>query len=286
MKRKALGRGLSALIPSATASQVVESQSVVTVSIHTIRANPHQPRKRFDEASLAELAASIKEVGLVQPILVTPAGDGYQIVAGERRWRAAQLAGLDEVPVIVREVGEQEAFALALIENLQRVDLDPIEEATGYQRLATEYGLTQEQIAQAVGKDRATVANLMRLLKLPQSVQRLVSEGKLPMGHARVLVGLADPAKQIELANLAVEKDLSTRQMESLGRAVQRASSKLGEPIAKTPPDPNERDLIERLKRRFGTKVRIAGNPRRRGKIILEYYSSEEFDRIIEQLLG
>lgn len=282
MKRKALGRGLGALIPgSEGGGGTATTEDRNTVPVESLFPNPHQPRKHFDEDELEELASSIREAGLMQPILVSPLDDGYQIIAGERRWRAVQLAGLTHVPVVIREVTEREALALAMIENLQRVDLNPLEEAEGYRRLADEFSLTQEEVARAVGKDRSTVANLLRLLKLDDAVQRMVRDGQLSMGHARVLVTIQDPKRQRELARLVVDQELSVRQMEALGRAAgEQPKKKAGT----TPADPNLRDLLDQVTRRFGTKVQFAGSPDK-GKIVLEYFSAEEFDRLIEQLL-
>lgn len=280
MKRKALGRGLGALIPSGEEGGVDTVQERTIVPVESLSPNPHQPRKAFDEDELEELAASIREAGLMQPILVSPVPHGYQIIAGERRWRAVQKAGLTQVPVVIRDVTEREALALAMIENLQRVDLNPIEEAEGYRRLADDFELTQEEVARAVGKERSTVANLLRLLRLDPKVQEMVRGGELSMGHARVLVTIQEPGRQLELARVAIQKGLSVRQMEALCRAA-------GEPRKKSaaqPADPNVRDLLEQITRRFGTKVQFAGSSDK-GKIILEYYSSEEFDRLVEQLL-
>ncbi len=286
-QRKALGRGLGALIPGSDNEEtsVAPSGAKTRLPIEKLAPNPHQPRVDFDEEELDALTASIREVGLIQPILVSPEGeDTYRIIAGERRWRASQRAGLTEVPVVVREVTEREALAIALIENLQRVDLNPIEEALGYRRLQEEFGLTQEEVARNVGKERSTVANFLRLLKLDPTVQQLVREGQLSMGHARVLVTIQDPARQLDLANLAIDRELSVRQMEALGRASAEGAGDKAPVVSAFTSDPNVRDLLERMRRRFGTKVQVAGS-NQKGKIVLEYFSADEFDRLIEQLL-
>ncbi len=283
-KRKALGRGLGALIPGGVSEEGAATEPTNVVGIERVHPNPEQPRKYFDEDDLASLSDSIREHGVIQPLLVQPDRDGYRILAGERRWRASQLAGLTEVPIVVREVSKKDALAIALVENLQRVDLNPMEEAEGYHRLHEEFALTQDQIAQSVGKDRSTVANFMRLLRLSDKVQQLVRDGSISMGHARVLVTMEDPARQLEFARLVVAEGLSVRQLESMARrAVEGAPPP--KPPAKGSVDPNLRALVDRLSKQFGTKVQFAGNAGR-GKIVLEYYSPEEFDRLIEQLLS
>ncbi len=280
--RRALGRGLGALIPGGGGDIAPPSEGQKNVGLDLIRANPSQPRKQFDEDELESLAASIRESGMMQPIVVRPQGDGYEIIAGERRWRAAQRAELKDVPIIVREASEREVLVMALVENLQRVDLNPIEEAEGYSRLAEEFKMTQDDVARSVGKDRTTVTNLLRLLKLAPPVQQFVRDGKLAMGHARAIAAIEDKPRQIALASLAVQKELSVRQVEALIRdaAAEKKEAKTPTKIA----DPNLRDVIERLKRSFGTKVSMSGQPDR-GKLVFEYYTAEEFDRLLERLL-
>jgi ParB family chromosome partitioning protein len=281
--RKALGRGLGALIPGGPSDEGPAAAGQKSVRIDLIRANPKQPRRDFDEDALAELAQSITEVGLIEPIVVRPAGEGYEIIAGERRWRACQRAGIAEVPVVVREATDREVLILALIENLQREDLNPIEVAEAYQRMGEEFSFTQEQIAQRVGKDRATVANMLRLLKLAPAVQQAVRDGTLSMGHARAIAVIDDKARQQAVAKQCIDKGLNVRQLEALLRAAAE------EPAGKKPPaapaDPNLRAVIERLKRTFGTKVTFAGKADH-GKLSFEFYSSEEFDRLLEKLLS
>jgi ParB family chromosome partitioning protein len=282
MKRKALGRGLGALIPGGGGDTSPSTEGQKSVGLDRIRANPAQPRKSFDEDELESLAASIRESGLMQPIVVRTQGDGFEIIAGERRWRAAQRAELKEVPIVIREASEREVLVMALVENLQRVDLNPIEEAEGYSRLAEEFKMTQDDVARSVGKDRTTVTNLLRLLKLAPPVQQLVRDGKLAMGHARAIAAIEDKQRQIALATLAVEKELSVRQVETMIREAATEKKETKTPAKIT--DPNLRDVIERLKRSFGTKVSLNGQPDR-GRLVFEYYTSEEFERLLERLL-
>lgn len=280
--RKALGRGLGALIPGGPADEPAGSEGQKTVRIDAVRANPKQPRKQFSENELVELASTIEKIGIMQPIVVRPQGDGYEIISGERRWRAAQRAGLRDVPVVVREASEREVLTMALIENLQRVNLNPIEEAEGYHHLSESFGFTQEQIAEAVGKDRATVANLMRLLRLAPMVQQWVRDGALSMGHARAIAAVDDKGRQSALAKQVIDKGLSVRQLEALLRE-QTAEPK--DKKAAAIADPNLRDVVERLKRSFGTKVSFSGKADK-GKLTFEYYSADEFDRLLEKLLS
>ena len=213
MSKKGLGRGIGALIPGIDPADR-ERLGVVELEIGVIRPNPDQPRKEFDEVRLEELALSIKEHGIVQPILVRKVGDGYEIVAGERRWRAAQLAGLTKVPALVREFSDAERMEIALIENLQREDLNPMEEAEAYRTLMESFGLTQEALAQRLGRSRSQVANTLRLLQLPAQVQDEVRAGRLSMGHAKVLCGVEDPARVVALAEMVIAKGLSVRELE------------------------------------------------------------------------
>ena len=251
---------------------------MVRLPLEAIRRDGNQPRKAFDEARLQELADSIKAQGLIQPVLVRKDGDGYRIIAGERRWRAAQLAGLKEIPAIVREASDAEAFELALVENLQRADLNPIEEAEGYRRLVEEYRLTQEQVSQRVGKERSTVANALRLLGLPEEVKSLVADGSLDMGHARALLGVAKASQLVELAAKVAAKKLSVRETERLVRA-QKDSGKGGS-AAKPKESPTARQLVEQLQRALGTKVRIVDRGGK-GTLEIEFFSYEDLDRLI-----
>jgi ParB family chromosome partitioning protein len=276
-KRPALGRGLSALIPE-QATPAVNERSL-DVDIDLLRPNKFQPRTTMDEGKIEELARSIRSHGVIQPIVVRRADDGYEIIAGERRWRASQRAGLFKVPVVVRDIPEERLLAVALIENIQREDLNPIEEAQAYRRLADEYQLTQEQIADAVGKDRSTVANFLRLLKLPHEVRANVGAGALSMGHARALLGLPDETSQLRVSREVVSKNLSVRETEALVK-------KGTEPVKlKTPieSDVHTRAAEERMRFALGTRVRIL-RKRTGGRIEIEFVSEEELQRIFEAL--
>ncbi|MBX7098071.1 MAG: ParB/RepB/Spo0J family partition protein [Myxococcaceae bacterium] len=252
---------------------------VTRVPVDQIAADPDQPRRHFDETLLEELASSIKTQGLLQPVLVRRDGKGYRIIAGERRWRAAQRAGLTELPVVVREASDAEAFELALVENLQRSDLSPLEEAEGYRRLVEERRWTQEQVAERVGKERSTVANALRLLGLPPEVKQLLEAGELDMGHARTLLGAGRQSDMVALAREAVKDGLSVRALE--------AKVKEGRPAAK--PKKTEakqsaeaRQLVEDLQRRLGTKVRLIQRSSGKGTLEVDYFSYEDLDRIVK----
>ncbi|MFH1811964.1 MAG: ParB/RepB/Spo0J family partition protein [Pseudomonadota bacterium] len=282
-RRPALGRGLSALIPAppSTSTRVIESGGLLRLPIEKVRASHDQPRQYFDEASLAELASSIKEHGLLQPVVVRREREDYVLIAGERRWRAAQRAGLREIPAVVRDDSADDSLLLALVENLQREDLNPIEEAEAYRRLAEDGSLSQEAIAQRVGKDRTTVANAMRLLRLPASVRQQVQEGELGMGHARALLALEDPASMERLAREVVRKKLSVRDVERRVKLF-----KAGSPAARTAPvsptmSPALRDLTDRLVRALGTRVVVKEKGRGAGSIEIAYSSLDELDRLL-----
>ncbi|HPC84796.1 MAG TPA: ParB/RepB/Spo0J family partition protein [Thermoanaerobaculaceae bacterium] len=276
MKRTALGKGIAALIPDLPASR---HPGVLELPLQDIRPNPLQPRRHFSPEGLAELAASITEHGVLQPVIVSRAPEGgYHLVAGERRWRAAQLAGLERIPAVVRETsGGGEILALALIENLQRADLTPIEEARAFHHLRAEMGLSQEHIAQQVGKDRSTVANALRLLQLPLALQEMVDGGKLSAGHARTLLAVADPERQQALAERCLREGWSVRQLE---RAVQ-------EPKApqQREPDPDTLEASERLTLVLGTRVEIR-RTRRGGEIRVRFANEAELIRLFRHLAG
>jgi ParB family chromosome partitioning protein len=276
-KRPALGRGLSALIPDAT-GPALDDRSL-DVDSDLLRPNKFQPRTTMDEGKIDELARSIRANGIIQPIIVRHVEGGYEIVAGERRWRAAQRAGLLKVPVVVRDIPDERLLAAALIENIQREDLNPIEEAHAYRRLADEYQLTQEQIADAVGKDRSSIANYLRLLKLPEEVRTSVGSGALSMGHARALLALPDEASQLRLSREIVTKTLSVRETEAL---VKKATAP---PAAKAAveKDVHTRAAEERLRFALGTRVRIARG-RKGGRIEIDFGSEDELQRIFEVL--
>jgi ParB family chromosome partitioning protein len=285
-KRPALGRGLSALIPDA-AGDAPPRDKPFEIDLDRLTPNPQQPRSVFDEASLENLAQSIRSNGIIQPILARPArtrtGAGdirFEIIAGERRWRAAQRAGLLKVPVIVRDVSDDRLLEVALVENIQRDDLNPIEEASAYRRLADELHLTQDAIAAAVGKDRSSVANTLRLLRLPGEVRNLVSDGSLSMGHARALLALESPAAQRQLARDIVARGLSVRETEALAK-------RQGEPAAAAKPerkkDPNTRSAEEKLRLSLGTHVEIVRKGKG-GRIEITFTNEGELNRIFERL--
>jgi len=279
MKRAALGRGLGALIRGVSAG---ERRGVVTVAIEEIRPSPGQPRRHFDDAHLEELGESIRSRGVLLPLLVRRDGDGYLLIAGERRWRAAQRAGLHELPVIVRDVTEPEAFEIALIENIQREDLNAVEEAEAYQRLIEHHGLTQEELAQRVGKDRSTIANAIRLLRLPDSIKEAVASGDLSMGHARALLGLTDDGDLRKAAEKVMREDLSVRQVEEL---VQRLKGKRAQRARRDEATTQLRHLAERLQRKLGAKVDLKDRGGS-GSVEIRYASHAELDRIISAILG
>lgn len=286
MTRRALGRGLSALLPDTSAST---NEEMLELEINLIEPNADQPRARFDKARLEELAQSIRVNGVVQPLLVRRHGRHYQLVAGERRWRAAQLAGLERVPVVVRDIPDEKMLELALIENIQRQELNAIEEAQAYKRLIETLGLTQETVAQRVGRDRSFVTNYLRLLRLPQDLQQLVEEEKLSMGHARALLGIDDEDIQRKLARNIIEGGLSVRETE---RAIKRVITGVSPTVATTPSpakqnDANIRAAENKLRRRFGTQVRVVPNQTSTGgKIELEYYSENDLDRVYQLMLN
>ncbi|RMH40586.1 MAG: ParB/RepB/Spo0J family partition protein [Deltaproteobacteria bacterium] len=282
--RPALGRGLSALIPDAPSARDIARRDYLSAPIEDVHPAPDQPRRRFDDAALDELARSIAQHGIIQPLIVRqrPAG-GYTLIAGERRWRAAQRAGLREVPVVIQKVSDRDAFERALVENLQRADLNPIEEAEAYRRLASDYGYTQDQIAERVGKDRSTVANALRLLKLPPRVREAVESGALTMGHARALLALEDPAAIETAARTVVARKLSVRATEALAR--KRRADK---PAAARDAKPaNLRDLETRLARALGCKVAVtpAANGTS-GRLEIRYQTLDDLDRVLDRLLA
>jgi len=279
IKRAALGRGLGALIPGIPQP---ERRGVLTVGVEEIRASPGQPRRHFDEVHLGELSDSIKSRGVLLPLLVRKDGEGYVLIAGERRWRAAQRAGLHDLPVIVREVTEPEAFELALIENIQREDLNAIEEAEAYQRLIEHHGLTQEELAQRVGKDRSTIANALRLLRLPDSIKEAVASGSLSMGHARALLGLTDDGDLRKAAERVVREDLSVRQVEEL---VQRLKGKRADKARRDETTTQLRHLMEKLQRKLGAKVDLRDRGGS-GALEIRYASHADLDRIVSAILG
>jgi ParB family chromosome partitioning protein len=286
MTRKPLGRGLSALLSDTAANRQEDAQ--LEIDIDLIEPNPAQPRSRFDDAKLEELAQSIRANGVVQPILVRRHGGRYQIVAGERRWRASQRAGLAKIPAVARDIPDDKLLELALIENIQRHELNAIEEANAYKGLIETLGITQEMVAQRVGRDRSYVTNYLRLLRLPEDVQKLVEEEKLSMGHARALLGVDDADIQRRVARSVTDFSLSVRETE---RAIKRIINGTPTRTATLPPvkrdDANTRAAETKLRRKFSTQVRIVANPSGvGGKIELEYYNDDDLQKIYQMLMG
>jgi ParB family chromosome partitioning protein len=302
IKRQALGRGLAALIPGAAPPEASVAQEVQrrpaeapreglrTVGIEDIHPMRGQPRKSFDDARIDELAASIRAQGIIQPLIVRLRdGGGYELIAGERRWRAAQRAGLHEVQVVVRDTAAAAAFELAMVENLQRQDLNPIEEAEGFDRLIRDFGYTQESLAARVGKDRTTVTNALRLLKLPSGVRALVIAGRLSMGHARAILGLETLATGAleameRMARVASTRELSVRQVEQLVRRERETPAEVA-PEAPVRATASARDLETRLSRTLGTRVRVVEAGPGRGQLAIHYSSLDELDRILGKLM-
>ena len=304
-KPRRLGRGLEALLATrptaaptpegsggapAPTPENVGGRTLRSVPIAQIRPNPYQPRKEFRAEELADLEASLKATGLLQPITVRPAGagDGFELIAGERRLRAATNAGWTEIPAVVKELDDQTLLTLALVENLQRSDLNPIEEAEGYQRLINEFGLTQQQVADAIGKDRSTVANLLRVLNLPAAVRRMLRDGELTLGHARALLGVGDERAMGDLARETVAQGLTVREVER--RARDGAPARKGE-VARPAPaprqaDPEVRRIEDQLRRHFQTDVALSVGDKARGEIRISFYSNDDLSRVLELILA
>jgi ParB family transcriptional regulator, chromosome partitioning protein len=309
-KRKALGKGLSSLLPGrqpitpalpqpggdgaqgfgyAAALKTLDAseKNPTTLPIDEIAPNPIQPRTVFQAEKLEELAASIRANGIIQPLIVRRHDGKFQLIAGERRWRAARLAGLAFVPVVVQDVADPKLLEIALIENIQREDLNPIETAHAYERLARELSLSQEEIGQRTGKDRTSITNTLRLLKLPREVQLLLAERKLSMGHARAVLGLPTAEQQIEIAEKASAQGLSVRQVENIVQTL--TSDRHGDPKTEKKEkaqDPNVKAAVEELERSLGTRVRIVAQTEQRGRIEIEYYSQTELDRLFQHITG
>ncbi|MDI3533958.1 MAG: ParB family transcriptional regulator, chromosome partitioning protein [Thermosediminibacterales bacterium] len=281
MSKKRLGKGLGALLPI----DEFESQQPTQIKISKIRPNEFQPRKDFDEDKLDELAASIKEHGIIQPIVVRPKDGFYEIVAGERRWRAAQKNKLETVPAIVKEFSDIEMMQIALIENLQREDLNPIEEAMAFKTLMNEFNMTQETLSKKIGKSRSVIANSIRLLNLPKELQLMLSKGQLTSGHARALLSIENPEEQINLAKQIVENGLTVRDVEKLVKKPKSGDVKSLKRRIKKKTDPDCLQIEEKLKRFLGTQVKIS-NKKNRGKIEIEYYGIEDLNRIIDIIMG
>lgn len=280
-KRPALGKGMGALLSSAAQEG---GKKYFTCPIEELKPHSKQPRKSFDKGKMAELVASVKEKGVIQPLVVRQQDDHYQIIAGERRWRAAQQAGLDRVPVVIQDVSEDSALEIALIENIQREDLNPLEEAEAYRHLMDSFELLQEEVAKRVGKDRSTVANALRLLRLPGKIKDDLSAGVMTMGHARALLSLEDEEDILEAGNEVVRKKLSVRDTEKLVKKIKNFEStgrpkKINEPV-----DPNQLALINSLQQRLGTKVRLTPKGKG-GRLEINYHDQQELDRLLE-LIG
>ncbi|MFR8085101.1 MAG: ParB/RepB/Spo0J family partition protein [Faecalimonas sp.] len=297
MKKRGLGKGLDALfssdevmepqeeyMPVSENPSSEESKEVVqTVDIYTVEPDREQPRKNFDPEKLQELSDSIRQYGVLQPLLVQKEKDYYKIIAGERRWRAARLAGLTEIPVIVKEFTPQDSMAVSLIENLQRQNLNPMEESMAYQKLLTEFSMTQEQVAEKLGKSRSAIANSLRLQNLPEAVQKSISEGMISMGHAKVLLGLEDPAEQARLAVRIIGEKLTVRELEQILAEKKPMKAKKKSEKKETAKDLATRMAEERMKELLGTQVNIKKGAKK-GKIEIEYHSEEELDRILNFL--
>ena len=282
MEKKALGKGLGALLPSSKVSQPTEPADVQRIRIEHIVPNRYQPRRAFPQEELAELAASIRESGVLQPIMVRRKGDGiYELIAGERRWRASTESGLETIPVVIRNCSDQESLLLALVENLQRENLNPMEISRAYSRMMNEFGLTQDAIAEKVGRDRSSVANFVRLIHLHPELQELVEGGTLTTGHAKALLGLQSAEEQLRIGNMVAAGTLSVRETEKLvelslvGKKRQLKSTRSS----------SWADLETRLQKRLGTKVTIHSH-KQGGKVVIHYFSSDELDGVVETLLG
>jgi ParB family transcriptional regulator, chromosome partitioning protein len=290
--RKVLGKGLHALLAARTQAppvalpeiQTTATDQALTAPIDSIDANPLQPRRVFQADRLAELAQSIRANGIVQPLVVRSAGARYQLIAGERRWRAAKLAGLTTVPIVVRDIPDSRLLEITLVENIQREDLNPIETAVAFERLGRELNLSAEQIGSRTGKDRTTILNFVRLLQLPQDLQQLVAERRLSHGHARCLLSLPTPELQREVAEKAVAQGWSVRQTE---RTTQKMiAGRQPKHVDDVETDPNVRAALDQMQRVLGTKVRIVEKPKKGGRIEIDYYSQDDLDRIYSVIVG
>jgi ParB family chromosome partitioning protein len=288
---KRLGRGLEALLGPISREQAEASGALRELPVAAIHPNPFQPRRDFDEAGLEELASSIRTSGLLQPIVVRPRRGAYELIAGERRWRAAQKLGWLRVPAVVRDVDDQSLLTLALIENLQRDDLSPIDEARGYQRLISDFALPQAEVARLVGRDRSTVTNSLRLLQLPEAVQALVQNRTLSEGHARALLPLSDAGEMARIAGEVVEQGWSVRETEALVRG-EGPAARVVRPKLRRPRPPvrqvnaEQRRVEEALRRHLGTDVRVTAKRRGRGTVTISYYSNDDLARVMELILG
>lgn len=277
---KRLGRGLDALIPSLSVS---EDDKVIHIPLSQLRANPYQPRKHFSEDAIKELSESIKEHGVIQPIIVRAVIKGHEIIAGERRWRAAQVAGLATIPAVVREFSDQQVMEIALIENIQREDLNALEVAQAYQAIMDQFSLTQEELSSKVGKSRSHIANFLRLLHLPDEIKEHVSRGTISMGHARAIAGLEDKSKKIDMTRKTIERGWSVRQLEEAIQALQQTEVKKKVPAKSKRIDPYLNQAEDQLRSRFKTTVKIK-QQKDKGKIEFTYYSKEDLNRLLDLL--
>ncbi|MCR4430283.1 MAG: ParB/RepB/Spo0J family partition protein [Tepidanaerobacteraceae bacterium] len=274
MNKKGLGKGLGALIPEIAR----EEENIQEISIKEIRVNQNQPRKHFDEKKIEELAESIKQHGVLQPVILRKRSEGYELVAGERRWRAAQKAGVEKIPAIVKELSDLDVMEIALIENLQREDLSPLEEAEAYKKLIEEFGMTQEELSKRVGKSRSQIANTVRLLNLDDEIKEMIIEEKLTAGHARALLAVEDKKERLKMAEKISKENMSVRQIEEAVKKKTDKKEKKREEI-----NPAILDVSEKLQTTLGTRVKIKGTEKR-GKIEIEYYSADELERILENI--
>ncbi|MDD5108358.1 MAG: ParB/RepB/Spo0J family partition protein [Candidatus Omnitrophica bacterium] len=283
MERRALGKGLGALIPEKVVDATTRKEEIIYVQSGQIKPNPFQPREDFDQQSIEELAQSIKEKGVIQPLLVRQRGDNYELIAGERRFRASSLLGLKEIPVIVREVSDQDSLELALIENIQREGLNPIEEAHAYQHLIDKFQVTQEKISEVLGKARVSITNTLRLLKLPHEIQGEMKKGRISFAHGRALLEIEDENQQRRLAQDTIAKGLSVRELENLIKSKRPSSIKRS--IGQGTREPLVAILEEQLQHALATKVRISKR-KKRGHINIEFYSQEDLERIVGVIKG
>ena len=284
-KPRGLGKGLNAIIGTDIVSEVIDRPRAIEIPVDRLSPNPFQPRRSFTEEGLEQLAESIRHHGVLQPIVVRPSGDGYQLIAGERRWRAAQIAGLQRIPAVVRELDDPGMVQVALIENLQREDLNPIEEASAYRRLMDEFDMTQEQLSNAIGRSRPAIANAVRLLNLPAEIQRAVEERRLSEGHARCLLAISDQGDQLKVAAEIIANGLNVRQAEELVKRTTQNVSRETIRRRTSDEDPDAVRLTQRLGERLGTRVKLSGSVSK-GKLEIDYYSAEDLDRILEIILG
>ena len=287
MSERRLGRGLEALLGPISREQAERSGNLVELEVTSIRPNPYQPRYEIDPAALEELAASIQASGLLQPIVVRANHGSYQLIAGERRWRAVQRLGWQKIPAVIKDVDDRTLLTLALIENLQRDQLSAVEEATSYQRLIEEFGVSQVEVARLVGRDRSTVANALRLLKLPEEVRSMLHQGKLSEGHARALLSIGDTKLILRAAEEAVEQQWSVREMEDHARGDRPATRRARSPApAASPASVSARKIEDALRKRLGTDIRLTAKRKGRGLLSISYYSNDDLARLLEIILG